>query len=99
MHTTQWCGDCFFTKRLLREWGVPHREVDIAEDDEDREFVRRAARGNLSVPTIVLADGHVLAEPSRAELLRLWASSPGRPRPTLAAGARCASPSRRSLAG
>lgn len=68
MYTTQWCGDCLFTKRLLREWGVPYREVDIAEDDDARELVRQAARGKLSVPTIVFADGRVLVEPSRAEL-------------------------------
>lgn len=68
MYTTQWCGDCVFTKRLLREWGVPYREIDIAADDEAREFVRHAARGHLSVPTIVFADGSVLVEPSRVEL-------------------------------
>lgn len=68
MYTTRWCGDCFFTKRLLREWGVAYREVDIADDDEAREFVRRAANGHHSVPVIVFPDGRVLVEPSRGEL-------------------------------
>jgi mycoredoxin len=68
MYTTQWCGHCIFTKRLLREWGVPYREIDIAQDDEAREYVRRAAKGYLSVPTIVFSDGRVLVEPSRADL-------------------------------
>jgi mycoredoxin len=68
MYTTRWCGDCRFAKRLLDEWGVPYREVDIAEDDDARALVRHAARGFLSVPTIVFADGLVLVEPSRSEL-------------------------------
>ncbi len=68
VYTTKWCGDCHFTKRLLSEWGVPYREVDIAEDDQARELVRRATRGYLSVPTLVFGDGRVLVEPSRAEL-------------------------------
>lgn len=68
VYTTKWCGDCVFTKRLLREWAVAYREIDIAEDDEAREFVRRATQGYLSVPTIVFPDGRVLVEPSRTEL-------------------------------
>lgn len=68
MYTTRWCGDCILTRRLLREWGVSYREIDIAEHDEAREFVRRAAKGYLSVPTLVFADGRVLVEPSPAEL-------------------------------
>ncbi len=27
VYTTQWCHDCIFTKRLLKEWGVPYREI------------------------------------------------------------------------
>jgi mycoredoxin len=68
IYTTKTCGDCFFTKRLLDGWGVAYREVDIAEDDGARAFVRSVARGYLSVPTLVFADGRVLVEPSRAEL-------------------------------
>lgn len=68
IYTTTWCGDCAFTKRLLNEWGVPYREVDIAEDDDARQLVRRLAKGYMSVPTLVFADGRVLVEPSRSEL-------------------------------
>lgn len=68
VYTTTWCGDCSFTKRLLKEWGVPYREVDIAEDDEARQLVRRLAHGYTSVPTLVFADGRVLIEPTRSEL-------------------------------
>ena len=68
VYTTQWCHDCIFTKRLLSEWGVPYREIDIAESDEARADVRRMTRGYLSVPTLVFADGRVLVEPSRDEL-------------------------------
>lgn len=68
VYTTKWCGDCLFTKRLLKEWGVPYREVDIADDDAARELVRRVAKGFMSVPTLVFGDGRVLVEPSRSEL-------------------------------
>lgn len=68
IYTTTTCGDCYFTKRLLDQWGVVYREIDIAEDDGARAFVRSVARGYVSVPTVVFPDGRVLIEPSRAQL-------------------------------
>ena len=68
VYTTQWCGECIFTKRLLKDWAVPFREVDISGDDAACEFVRGATHGYLSVPTLVFPDGRVLVEPSRDAL-------------------------------
>lgn len=68
VYTTKTCGDCVFTKRLLDQWRIPYREIDIAEDDGARAFVRAVAHGYLSVPTLVLPDGRVLVEPSRDQL-------------------------------
>ncbi len=71
--TTQFCGMCFALKGWLRDWGVPFREVDIGEDAESREFVRRVARGYLSVPTLLFPDGSVLVEPNPSEVRQVLA--------------------------
>jgi len=68
VYSTETCGMCFALKSWLRSWNVPYDEVDISRDGEARSFVRRVARGYLSVPTVRLPDGRILVEPRRADL-------------------------------
>ncbi len=68
VYSTGTCGMCFALKSWLRSWNVAYEEVDISRDEEARGFVRRAARGYLSVPTVRLPDGRILVEPRRADL-------------------------------
>lgn len=68
MYTTTWCGDCRRSKRLLDRHGVPYDEINIENTPGAVQEVVRLARGNRSVPTIVIEDGPVLIEPSDREL-------------------------------
>ncbi|MEX2045898.1 MAG: glutaredoxin family protein [Chloroflexota bacterium] len=70
MYTTAYCGQCFSVKRWLKEWRVAYDEIDITEDQPAQAFVREAARGYLSVPTLRFPDGTILVEPSRNVLRR-----------------------------
>ncbi len=64
-----WCPDCRRSKQFLAEHRIPYRWVDIEQEPEAQDTVRRLNDGRQIIPTIVFDDGGpVLAEPSNAEL-------------------------------
>ena len=64
-----WCPDCRRSKQFLAEHRIPYRWVDIEQEPEAQETVRRLNDGRQIIPTIVFDDGgSVLIEPSNAEL-------------------------------
>jgi len=50
------CGFCSRLRRDLDQRGIEASWVDIWQDDEARAFVRSVARGNETVPTVVVGD-------------------------------------------
>ena len=70
VYGTTWCGDCRRSKRFLDAKCISYVWVDIEENRESLEYVRRVNHGPQSVPTIVFPDGSILVEPSDAELAR-----------------------------
>ena len=68
MYVTTWCGDCRMAKRWFDTRGIDYESINIEEDDNAAEYVRRVNRGYKSVPTIVFPDGSILVEPSPREL-------------------------------
>ena len=62
------CPYCTSLARGLRRGGLCFREVDIWAEPEGAAFVRAAARGNETVPTVDIA-GTVLVNPSATEVL------------------------------
>lgn len=69
MYTTAWCPDCWRAKMVLKKMGIRYREIDLGQDPDAVEVVRRLNNGYQSVPTILFPDGVVLTEPSTAELV------------------------------
>lgn len=70
MYATTWCPDCARSKRLLDRYSVPYTWINIEEVPEAAATVRELNRGMQVVPTIVLPDGRVFAEPSDRELAK-----------------------------
>lgn len=68
MYATTWCPDCARSKRLLDRYAVPYTWINIEEEPEAANIVRQLNNGMQVVPTIVLPDGRVFAEPSDREL-------------------------------
>jgi mycoredoxin len=64
MYTTSWCGDCRRAKKVFAALGVAYAEIDIDSQPDAAEKVKFLNNGMRSVPTIVFADGTILAEPS-----------------------------------
>jgi mycoredoxin len=76
MYSTVWCGYCRRLKAALHRAGIEFREVDIEHDAAAASFVTSINGGNQTVPTVVLADGSVLANPTIDQIIAAT------PRPT-----------------
>lgn len=63
-----WCGDCRRSKALLDRLGVSYEFVDTEVVEGAKDRMRLLNGGRENIPTIVLADGRVLVEPSDADL-------------------------------
>ncbi|TMK45854.1 MAG: FAD-binding protein [Actinobacteria bacterium] len=63
-----WCPDSRRTKRFLGEARVDFEWVDIGQDPDAAAFVLRQGAGKLTIPVVVLENGHVLVAPSPAQL-------------------------------
>jgi len=66
MFTTTWCGYCARLKSQLKRAGVEYAEVDIEGHPDGAALVAKANHGNLTVPTMLFADGSSLTNPSVA---------------------------------
>jgi mycoredoxin len=67
VYSTEWCGDCHRSKRLLDRLEVPYTSIDVEQDDAMRDRAITIA-GRQAVPVIVLPDGSHLVEPTDPEL-------------------------------
>lgn len=68
MYTTTWCGYCVRLKSQMQREGITYQEVNIEEDPQAADFVGSVNGGNHVVPTVLLADGRTLTNPSIHEL-------------------------------
>jgi mycoredoxin len=64
MYTTTWCAYCRRLKRGMTEAGIDFTEVDIEQDPDAAELVMSVNGGNMTVPTVLFADGTALTNPS-----------------------------------
>jgi glutaredoxin-like protein len=68
VYGTNWCGDCWRSRRYLDQNKIAYDFINIDSDKEAELFVKTTNRGMRSVPTIVFADGSILVEPSNKQL-------------------------------
>lgn len=68
------CGFCMNLERQLKKVDLPIRRHNIWDDEAAAEVVRSHARGNETVPTVVIGD-RALVNPSARHLLAMVAES------------------------
>src|SRR3990172_2038102 len=68
VYGTTWCPDCKRSKQFLGEHRVQYTWIDIERDPAGVKKVEDLNRGKQIIPTIVFADGSVVAEPSNPQL-------------------------------
>ena len=59
IYTTMFCPFCHRAKRLLKEKGVPFREIDVTFNPGRRGEMRERAGGRTSVPQIFVDGRHL----------------------------------------
>ena len=68
LYGTTWCGDCHISRKFLEKHEIPYEFVNIDQDREGEQYVRKVNKGMRSVPTILFQDGSTLVEPSNTQL-------------------------------
>ena len=68
-YSTEWCGDCVRSKKLLEKFGITYEEIDIDFNKEAYKKVSELQNRKPRIPTIVFDDGSYLVEPTDVELL------------------------------
>lgn len=68
LYGATWCGDTRRARKLLDQYEIPYKWVDIDQDEEARKYVEKVNNGFRSVPTIDFPDGSRMVEPSTQEL-------------------------------
>jgi glutaredoxin-like protein len=68
VYSTDWCPDCRRARKFLNDHQIPFEEIDIKQNPEHADFVKKANGGKRVVPTIIFLDGTILSEPSNAQL-------------------------------
>ncbi|AEA23541.1 glutaredoxin-like protein [Amycolatopsis echigonensis] len=78
------CGFCAHLRSQLDRAGIPYQPINIWEDPAAAATVRSIARGNETVPTVVIG-GQGLVNPSLREVqAAMLVEVPGTDRPTAA---------------
>ena len=70
VYGTDWCGDCFRSRQLLKKYSKIFTFINIDRDKDAEKFVLTTNKGMRRVPTIVFEDGTILVEPSDKELAK-----------------------------
>ena len=68
-YSTEWCGDCVRSKKLLDNLRIRYEEIDIDLDKEAYKKVAELQNRKPRIPTIIFEDGTYLVEPTDPELL------------------------------
>ena len=74
MYSTQWCGYCHRLKSQLDREGIAYEVIDIEHVADAALVVAQINDGNLTVPTVVYADGSAHTNPSVAQVKAKLAS-------------------------
>ncbi len=53
MYSTTYCGYCVRAKMLLQRRGIAFEEIDVTDDDEKRDWLRRTTK-RRTVPQIFI---------------------------------------------
>jgi mycoredoxin len=70
LYASSWCAHSRSVEHFLEENNVPVHKIEIDGDDEARAKLIELNQGYASTPTLVLADGTILTEPTLDVLRR-----------------------------
>jgi glutaredoxin 3 len=59
VYTTNFCGYCTRAKALLQKKGAAFTEINVFDDDAERELLIAKTGGRRTLPQIFIGDTHV----------------------------------------
>jgi mycoredoxin len=68
MYGKDWCRDCHSAKRWFDTHDIVYEYINVEEDEQAEQYMRKVNGGRGSVPTIVFPDGSFLIEPTARQL-------------------------------
>lgn len=68
LYVSKWCSHSRSIERFLEQQDIPVHKITVDGDADARAELKKINDGFASVPTLILADGTKLTEPSLAEL-------------------------------
>jgi glutaredoxin len=63
-----WCPDARRSRKFLDDHDIDYQWVDIDENPQGKEYVKKVNQGKVVIPTIRFPDGSILVEPSNEQL-------------------------------
>jgi mycoredoxin len=70
VYGASWCPDARRARRFFDEQGLSYNWIDIDEDLEAADFVRKTNGGKVIIPVIVFPDQSILVEPTNYEMAK-----------------------------
>lgn len=68
VYGASWCPDARRAKRLLDEHKADYKWIDVDEDANAMDFVKKTNNGTMIIPVIVFPDESILVEPTNYDL-------------------------------
>lgn len=68
VYGASWCPDARRSRKFLDDHDLQYEWIDIDENRQGKEYVKKVNQGKVVIPTIRFADGSILVEPSSEQL-------------------------------
>jgi glutaredoxin len=62
MYSAPWCSDCVYAKKYLDENNIHYEYVDVTNNEEATELVKKINNGKRIIPTFII-DGEIYTNP------------------------------------
>ena len=54
MYSANWCSDCVIAKKFLDDQGIAYRYIDINNNVEATELIKKINNGKRVIPTFII---------------------------------------------
>ena len=54
MYSANWCSDCVIAKKFLDDQGIIYRHIDINNNVEATELIKKINNGKRVIPTFII---------------------------------------------
>ena len=56
VYGADWCSDCIVLKKVLLEYKIEYKYIDISKDEEAIKYIEKINNGKRTIPTLIIND-------------------------------------------